>query len=136
MRCFRDSSVDAIKSAHLLEHLIGEDGIKALNSWFRILKSGGILSIEGPNLAKCIKMIYSDDKEEVRLGFIGIYGDPPQIRQNAFHHAHKHGWDVNMLTKTLQDIGFIDIQEVEIEETFRCHNQKYDRDMRIIAKKP
>jgi hypothetical protein len=41
MQCFRDNSVDSIKSAHLLEHLIGEDAIKALHSWFRILKSGG-----------------------------------------------------------------------------------------------
>ena len=132
---FENDSVDEIKSAHLLEHLLEKDAIRALKTWYKILKPGGILSIECPNIDKCIKMIQSqsDNEEEKKLGFVGLFGDPSAIKKYGIYHAHKYGWNPKKLIEILTSIGFTDTKEVEIEETYRCANQKYDRDMRILA---
>lgn len=136
LKKFRDNSVNEIKSAHLIEHLPEEDALGAISNWYRILKSGGIVSIECPNLNKCIKMIHSNDTEEKKLGFVGIYGYMPHVKQSAEFHSHKHGWTPYSLCEALENNGFINTKEIEIEQKFRCYNQRYDRDMRIVAKKP
>ncbi|MBU1046176.1 methyltransferase domain-containing protein [Patescibacteria group bacterium] len=136
LSCFKDNCADEIKSAHLIEHLTYEDTLKAFKNWFRVLKKGGILSIECPNLDKCIDMIRSEeDSEKIRLGFVGIFGDPWAIKKYGILHSHKHGWNPKTLRVELKNIGFVDIKEVKIEETYRYCNQKYERDMRILAKK-
>lgn len=135
LKKFKDNTVNYIKSTHLIEHLVEEDALQAIRRWFKVLKPGGTLSIECPSLSRSIKLIYSDDPVAKKFGYVGIFGYPPHIKKSSFYHCHKHGWSVETLTEALKQNGFSDIKEVQVEQTWRCDNQKYKRDMRVVAKK-
>ena len=51
----KDDSVDEILAEHLLEHFTFYEAQRALSEWFRVLKSGGKLTIEVPDLLSLCK---------------------------------------------------------------------------------
>jgi predicted SAM-dependent methyltransferase len=63
---FKEERVDEIKAIHSLEHLDPDD---ALSHWYKLLKKGGKLVIEVPNLEKIIKQSYNDFEEVVKRIF-------------------------------------------------------------------
>lgn len=48
-----DSEVDEIYSSHALEHLAKAEVVPTLTEWRRILKAGGVATIEVPDLRWC-----------------------------------------------------------------------------------
>jgi predicted SAM-dependent methyltransferase len=55
---FVDGSVDEILSVHLIEHLARWDAPFGLGEWVRVLRPGGRLVIECPNLlAACAELL-------------------------------------------------------------------------------
>ena len=93
----KNSTVDAIKSQYSFEHLSYEDAITGLKNWFRILKKGGELSLEIPDLDKCYKMVKSTDLVERKYGFYGLFGSPKN-----YYLMHKHAWDFKSIKNELK----------------------------------
>lgn len=105
---FDDNSADHIESHHLIEHLTRAEGRQALEEWFRVLKPGGKLVIECPDLTADMKR-FLDSPYERRwsedLGIIvNIYGE--QTRPGL---VHKSGYDFERMSGLMTEIGYVEI---------------------------
>jgi predicted SAM-dependent methyltransferase len=101
--------VDGVYSGHTLEHLYPKNSLQLLNEIYRILKPKCWLRINVPDLK--ILVDYYNHKIEVpeftyqyKAEAIGNY------TQNWGHHSI---WDEELLTKALENAGFINIRKVE-----------------------
>ena len=98
---FDDNSVDEVLTSHLIEHFDFFEGIAALKEWFRVLKPGGKLIIECPDLlGTCKKFLASNEQDRVSF-YPHFYGFPW-----FSGHAHKFGYTETQLRSTLGWAGF------------------------------
>ena len=105
-----DNSVDEILSVHVVEHIerwLIED---MLTEWLRILKPGGIVAIEWPDLLKACKMIVNEpdgligeNKKLAKHTLHAIFGNP-RFSHRAMMHAY--GYSVDSLSAILLKVGF------------------------------
>lgn len=131
LNMFEDESVDEIECYHLFEHLIYTDSVAALKEWYRVLKKGGKLSLELPNFQKCIEILYEKEGEDAqKYAMMGIYGHTPAIQLDKIYQLHKYGWTPETLTNELRKVGFSEIKQVPVIQTWR-EATKYNRDMRL-----
>lgn len=100
-----DNSVDEIYSSHLIEHFPKRDVPKALKEWFRVLKNGGTLSMNLPNLEWCMRN-WLGQPEEKRFG---LYLDMIYGLQTNDGEYHKTGFTKYKLNTLLKEAGFSDI---------------------------
>lgn len=126
-----DGSVDEIMAIHLFEHFYQWECDTVIAEWKRLLKPGGQLVLELPNLIKCCENVISGrmvgGKHPEQLGMWGCYGDP---RESDPFMAHRWGWTPKTLTAFLKGNGFIKI----FEEPTKFHPAGRDhRDMRIVS---
>lgn len=126
------NSVEAVYASHLLEHLYREEANRLLVECFRVLRPGGILRIVVPDLRASIfeymgegtignrpsaKAITSADLLQQRL--LLRNSKPPSgpllyKLYSAFNDFHSHKWmyDAESLTKSFQEAGFGDVQNM------------------------
>lgn len=131
---FEKNSCEEIVSYHFFEHLDRFVAIELLRKWQKILKPGGVLVIECPNLLRCCQMMFGDE-EERRLGMIGIYGYEPDIVSDGIAQVHKSGWTPASIENELHRAGFRDVYITsEVDQSFR-EAYKYKRDMKVSAVK-
>ena len=122
---------DEIQAIHLWEHFYLWECDALLAEWRRLLKPGGTLVLELPNLVKCAQNIVDDrmkgGKDVDQLGMWGLYGDP---REKDPYMCHRWAWSPKTLRKFLQERGFRDAREhpTQWHPAGREH-----RDMRIEA---
>lgn len=128
-----DASVDCIEAAHLFEHLPLYQARAALREWSRVLKPGGELLLELPDLEACIRLLgrHTDDRG-IDLAMTGIYGWPPDVEAHGTPMLHKWGWTRATLADALSEAGFEDVAFGPITQTWRPA-AKIGRDMRVRA---
>lgn len=129
-----DGCAEEVMAIHLLEHLFPWDALTAVREWHRLLKPGGVLILELPNLRKCCENIVSGrtegGKHPNQLGMWGIYGDD---RAEDPFMLHRWGFTPETLADLLKQGGFSRI----VETVPRFHPAgRFTRDMRIEARKP
>ncbi len=111
-----DNSVDEIYSSHLLEHMGKYEVLPVLKEWARVLKSGGLLKLNLPNLEWCLKnwLAQSEDKRwGLNLDMIfGLQSNPGEYHKTGFSKAH--------LECYLRQAGF---EEIKIADHW-SHNQQ------------
>lgn len=123
---------DVLMAIHVFEHFPRWDAEAVLAEWKRLLKPGGQLILELPNLVKCCENYLSGrargGKDPDQLARWGIYGDP---RTSNPYMCHPWGWAPDELIDLLQLAGFAEAQErpTEFHPAGRNH-----RDMRIEAR--
>ena len=71
---FPSNSVDAIEACQLIEHLGYHHTIFALGEWFRVLKPGGTLLIETPDLEASMRQYLHGDHDAKKEILTWIYG--------------------------------------------------------------
>jgi hypothetical protein len=131
-----DGSVDEIEACHLFEHFTYTEAVTALAEWFRVLRPGGELTLELPNLAACIEVLgKAPDKHGFDLGLIGIFGWPPGVDADGHFQVHKWGWTPETLGEAMRNAGFADVEQLPVTQTWRPA-AAVNRDMRIRARKP
>jgi len=119
-----DQSVDLIESYNLLEQLSHEEGLMAIEEWFRILKPGASLIIETFNCDETIREYHKAEDNFHKDHIINSLYDSEdgyKLRSSYFFSS---------LTRLLQQTGFVDIQE----EIPKLKNFQYN--MRFRCKKP
>lgn len=105
---FHGSMFDEIRMHHVLEHIPREPGAgdsgsaaRALENVYWLLRPGGILDIEVPDIDKVLTAWHDDE-----LGIQGmeqwLYGE----RLGSSADAHRSIWNRTLLTVALEDVGF------------------------------
>lgn len=129
---FEDSHADIIQAIHVIEHFQAWDVQKVLREWKRVLKPGGRLILECPDLVKCARhIVAAADKGELanpRVSIWGIFGDP---REGNPLMMHPWGYTPETLQGELINAGFIDVREEQPQTHLRGI-----RDMRVTGAKP
>jgi predicted SAM-dependent methyltransferase len=123
-----DDYADEAMAIHVIEHIELWDVPAMLKEWLRVLKPGGMLAIECPDLIKSCQNVINDPKD-VKNGLRAIYGDITsgnRLMCHAWLPTPAHMRDL------LTDAGFIKVKE----ETPQHHGRRTFRDLRIVARKP
>ena len=120
-----DGYADEIQAIHVFEHLFRWEALDALIEWHRVLKPGGRLSIEVPDLLKCCANILGGGSD--RAGLWGLYGDPSY---GVDRMTHKWAYSPAELAALMRDAGFPKPKLRPVQ-----FHKKY-RDMRLEAYKP
>ena len=109
-----DNSVDAVYSAHNLEHLYAHEVPVAFAEFYRVLRSNGLVFITLPDLLSVAQEAVSKGLEHViyesSMGPITpldvIYGHQGKIAQGNSFMAHKTGFSSDTLKNALLAAGF------------------------------
>ena len=100
-----DESIDEIYTCHLIEHLSWRKIPEIIQEWYRVLKKGGKIIINCPNLKLfCTLWVngFFVDAQALR----SIYGD-----QDYEENYHKAGFSIGTLGYLLAKAGFKDIHD-------------------------
>ena len=126
---FASSSFSLVEAYHVVEHVYPWISLDIFKEFWRILKPGGKLAIECPNIeAACAWLVqkyqYGPDSQ---MGMWAIYGDP-----NAKNPLQMHKWGYTPVTLagSIKEAGFVRIER-EVPET-----HVPARDFRMTAFKP
>jgi SAM-dependent methyltransferase len=103
-----DGCASEVMAIHLLEHLAAWQVPKALAEWHRLLKPGGLLVLEMPDVVKCaknlVKLIEKGDEKTLNSQAMhGLYGDPSMEDPWMLH---RWGWTPKTLIPVLKRAGF------------------------------
>lgn len=132
LRVFPDNTISEIIASHLLEHLNPYHSVDILKEWRRILKPGGKIIIEVPDMERLCESFATASRED-KYGIMNcIYGsvntkdnkDPSRITS-----SHLWGWYPEMLIEHLEWAGFKNIKSMPAEiphplYNFRCEAEK------------
>ncbi|MEH2158841.1 MAG: methyltransferase domain-containing protein [Nostoc sp.] len=115
---FESNSIAAIYASHVLEHFshaIDNELINTLTEWHRVLKPGGQLFISVPDLKKiCWFYLHPELTVVERLHLMRIiFGGHTNI-----YDVHKVGFDFEILSICLEEVGFTEYQQVEQLDLF------------------
>lgn len=128
-----DGCADELMAIHVLEHVYRWECDALLLEWKRLLRPGGRLVLELPDLMKCCENIVSGyvqaGKHPDQAGMWGLYGDP---RERNPLMCHRWGWTPRTLEDFLVAHGFVDIEE---QPTHWHPVGRERRDMRIVARR-
>jgi SAM-dependent methyltransferase len=133
---YADNSVEEILAANCIEHIGEYDVGPALQEWFRVLKPGGYLAVECPNLIKCcinfLQAATTGDPEIYHsYGILGIYGKQEKDGGKGQEHLWGH-WPQDMKLR-FKSVGFVGIKE---ELPLMKPDKAHVRDFRIVGRKP
>lgn len=130
---FDDGQAEEVMAIHLVEHLLPWEVPIALTEWHRVLKDGGKLVLEMPDLIKCCRNIVEgrgkNGKHPDQLGMWGLFGDN---RLEDSYMLHRWAWTFETLHPLVAKAGFRMIKEVQ---TMWHPVGRFERDFRLEAVK-
>jgi predicted SAM-dependent methyltransferase len=114
MRAVESSSVDAVFSAHNIEHLYPHEVPQALSEFLRVLSDDGFAVITCPDLKSVCALIAQDKlTDPAYIAPVGpiapldiLYGHRPAMARGNLYMAHRCGFTQKVLTATLASAGF------------------------------
>lgn len=122
-----DGCAAELIAAHVIEHFFEWESPFVLLEWKRLLRSGGKLILELPNIEAAAKNLLAGmDPQMWRFPFYGdgSHKDPYMI--------HRFGFTPKSIRQAVADAGFSDIQVLPPQ----THGPRPNRDMRVEAIKP
>lgn len=108
-------SVDAVWSSHNIEHLFSHEVPVAFAEFWRVLKVGGFVLLNVPNLQKVAEALAQGNSLEdpLYISPIGpicaidmLYGHRESVRKGSHFMAHKTGFTPQTMVNKLRQAGF------------------------------
>ena len=131
---FADASADEILSVHVVEHFWRWEVRDVLREWARVLKPGGRMVVECPNIQSACQTFLEDPVKNSRDDQHGqrtmwvFYGDP-QWKDPLM--IHRWGYTPDSLKALLTEVGLADVRQEPAQFKLR-----EPRDMRVVGVKP
>lgn len=129
---FDPASVDEILAVHVIEHFYLWEAKKVLIHWQNLLRAGGTIILECPNMLTAARALVEDESLATDLeGKRGqhvmwpIYGDPGWEDPLM---CHKWGYTPASLIRLLTDVGFSGVRQEPAQ-----FKKRDPRDMRIVG---
>jgi SAM-dependent methyltransferase len=146
MSLVETGSVDAVYSAHNIEHLFPHEVPMAMREFHRVLKPDGIVVITCPDLQSVCEAVVKDrllePLYESPAGPIApidiLYGHRGYIAQGNVFMAHKCGFTYSTLAVSFYQSGFKSVYGGRKSQSFDLwsvafKNEKSEEDMRTIG---
>ena len=132
------NSIDIICSQHVIEHFYKYEAVEMIQQFHKILKPGGILVTEMPNLDGILNLLfwmpikpqYNEDYKNRDIIKSQLYGASWERNIKGYPY-HKYIWDKREFCNELKKIGF-DI----VLSTGATKSHVPLRDMAVICQKP
>ena len=130
----KTSIADEILAVHVIEHFHYWEVVPLLSSWRRILKPGGKIILECPNLLFACQMIVNDPEmrsspgKDGQMSMWSLYGDPAWKDPLM---CHKWAYTPESLKRVMKEAGFIDLRQEPAHFKLR-----EPRDMRMVGINP
>ncbi len=130
---FDDASVDEILCVHVVEHFWRWEIRDVMREWARVLKPGGRMVIECPNiLSACQTFLenprqFSRDDQDGQKTMWVFYGDP---KWKDPLMIHRWGYTPDSLKELLAEVGLADVRQEPAQ--FKAREP---RDMRVVGVK-
>jgi hypothetical protein len=110
---FSENSVEELLASHLWEHTNPYNSVDLLKSWLKVLKPGGKLIMEMPNIEELCKAFVTADKE-LRYSILNcIYGSvntrDSDNKEGKISSSHRFGWYPEIMWDHLSWSGYTDI---------------------------
>ncbi|KPK06929.1 MAG: hypothetical protein AMJ64_08035, partial [Betaproteobacteria bacterium SG8_39] len=131
---FETDSCDEVMAIHVVEHFYRWEVIGVLREWLRVLKPGGRMILECPNLLTACQMVLSNPQAAAGPGPEGqrsmwvLYGDPAW-RDPLM--CHRWNYTPDSLRALMQEAGLVNVRQEPAQFKLR-----EPRDMRIVGEKP
>ena len=131
---FEDNTVDEILSVHVVEHFWRWEVVDVLKEWVRVLKPGGVMILECPNLVSaCEELLQNPDiatgpGQEGQRSMWVFYGDPAWKDPLMIH---RWGYSPRSLGQIMFEAGLVNLRQEPAQFKLR-----EPRDMRIVGEKP
>lgn len=122
-----DGCADELLAAHVIEHVFAWEAPALLTEWKRLLKPGGRLVLELPNLEAAARNLLEGRTDQ--WCWWPFYGDPSHRDPWM---CHKWGFTPKTILALVTAVGF-DGATIKAPQT---HGPRPDRDMRVEARKP
>lgn len=121
-----DGCADELHNYHFIEHVYRWESPALVREFHRLLKPGGRLVIECPDIEKCARNMLKGAKDQMCMW--GFYGDP---RHMDPFMCHRWGYTPKTIVDLLRLCGFKDVQILNP----KTHGGRVKRDMRVEAVK-
>ena len=117
-----DECADEILASHVIEHLPQHRAPEVMQKWFNILKPGGRLIMEQPDLEQLCKDFLAQDGMEKHITTMCIFGAiltsevridgtiDSEVMEKGVLSPHLWGWTPKTLGDLCEAVGFKDIQ--------------------------
>jgi len=131
---FEDNSVDEILSVHVVEHFWRWEVVDILKEWVRVLKPGGKMILECPNILSAAQELLRNPDMACGPGPEGqrsmwvFYGDP---QWQDSYMVHRWGYSPLSLARVMHEAGLVQLRQEPAEFKLR-----EPRDMRVVGEKP
>jgi hypothetical protein len=131
---FETDYANEVLAVHVVEHFWRWEVVDILREWVRVLKPGGKLILECPNLISACETFLANPEAASGPGPEGqrsmwvFYGDP---RWTDPLMVHRWGYTPKSLGSVMAEAGLIDIRQEAAQYKLR-----EPRDMRVVGVKP
>jgi predicted SAM-dependent methyltransferase len=122
-----DECADEVHAYHVIEHFYRWQTPEVLGEWKRLLKAGGLLVLELPNIEAAARNLLAGMDDQMCMW--AFYGDPSHRDP---YMCHPWGFTPKSIKSLLSECGFSHI-ELKPPQT---HGRRVNRDMRVEARKP
>jgi len=130
---FDDNSVDEILSVHVVEHFWRWEVLGVLREWTRVLKPGGLMVLECPNLLTAASELLENPEARAGPGPEGqrtmwvFYGDPAWKDP---YMVHRWAYTPASLRDLMSEAGLVNVRQEPAQFKLR-----EPRDMRMTGHK-
>ena len=109
---YGDETVDEILMIHVIEHIWATKVELYLKEYYRVLKKGGKLIMEAPDLRKVLEFFKQDDPP-AGLTYGALYGEGAlKEGEREIEDMHKWCWTYSTLRQVAEKVGFKTSEEV------------------------